>query len=81
VLVRGGRIRRILDKRLKLLAFLLCRPRHSRQYDPLGLKGAGEGGINGGVIASAIDDALGTPGAVTQLPMSPQRVKGLLRRR
>src|SRR6202043_2342915 len=52
-------------------------------HHPLGLKGAGEGGINGvgGVIASAIDDALGIPGAVTQLPMSPQRVKGLLRRR
>src|ERR1700704_407511 len=51
-------------------------------HHPLGLKGAGEGGINGvgGVIASAIDDALGMPGAVTQLPMSPQRVKELLRR-
>jgi len=51
-------------------------------HHPLGLKGAGEGGINGvgGVIASAIDDALGMPGAVTQLPMSPQRVKALLRR-
>jgi len=50
-------------------------------HHPLGLKGAGEGGINGvgGVIASAIDDALGIPGAVTQLPMSPQRVKALLR--
>ena len=51
-------------------------------HHPLGLKGAGEGGINGagGVIASAIDDALGMPGAVTQLPMSPQRVKELLRK-
>jgi aerobic carbon-monoxide dehydrogenase large subunit len=50
-------------------------------HHPLGLKGAGEGGINGvgGVIASAIDDALGMPGAVTELPMSPQRVKALLR--
>ena len=50
-------------------------------HHPLGLKGAGEGGINGvgGVIASAIDDALGMPGAVTQLPLSPQRVKELLR--
>ena len=37
--------------------------------NPLGLKGAGEGGINavGAAIASAIDDALGMPGAVTQL--------------
>ena len=50
-------------------------------HHPLGLKGAGEGGINGvgGVIAGAIDDALGMPGAVTQLPMTPQRVKELLR--
>lgn len=52
-------------------------PRH-----PLGLKGAGEGGITGvgGAIAGAIDDALGMPGAVTQIPMTPQRVKALLRR-
>jgi carbon-monoxide dehydrogenase large subunit len=52
-------------------------------HHPLGLKGAGEGGINGvgGVIASAIDDALGMPGAVTELPMSPQKVKELVRTR
>jgi CO/xanthine dehydrogenase Mo-binding subunit len=52
-------------------------------HHPLGLKGAGEGGINGagGVIASAVDDALGTPGAVRELPITPQRVKELLRRR
>jgi CO/xanthine dehydrogenase Mo-binding subunit len=45
--------------------------------NPLGLKGAGEGGANpvGAAIASAIDDALGRPGAVTQLPISPQRLK------
>jgi CO/xanthine dehydrogenase Mo-binding subunit len=51
-------------------------PRH-----PLGLKGAGEGGINGagGVIASAIDDALQMPGAITRLPVTPQRVRELLR--
>ena len=48
--------------------------------NPLGLKGAGEGGANpvGAVIASAIDDALQRPGAVTQLPMSPQRLKALM---
>ena len=42
--------------------------------------GAGEGGINGagGVIASAIDDALGMPGLIKQLPVSPQRLKALL---
>ena len=49
--------------------------------NPLGLKGAGEGGINpvGAAIASAIDDALQRPGAVTQLPITPQRLKALLR--
>ncbi len=52
-------------------------------HHPLGLKGAGEGGINGvgGVIASAIDDALRMPGAITQLPVTPQRLKELLRQR
>jgi CO/xanthine dehydrogenase Mo-binding subunit len=45
------------------------------------LKGAGEGGANpvGAVIASAIDDALQCPGAVTQLPITPQRLKAILR--
>jgi carbon-monoxide dehydrogenase large subunit len=48
----------------------------------LGLKGAGEGGANpvGAAIASAIDDALQWPGAITQLPVTPQRLKALLRR-
>jgi len=47
----------------------------------LGLKGAGEGGTNpvGALIASAIDDALGRPGAVTRLPITPQRLKTILR--
>jgi CO/xanthine dehydrogenase Mo-binding subunit len=45
----------------------------------LGLKGAGEGGANpvGAAIASAIDDALQRPGAVTRLPISPQRLKAI----
>ncbi len=45
--------------------------------NPLGLKGAGEGGANpvGAVIASAIDDALQRPGTVTQLPVTPQWLK------
>ena len=49
--------------------------------NPLGLKGAGEGGTNpvGAAIASAIDDALGTPGAVTRLPVTPQRLREMLR--
>jgi carbon-monoxide dehydrogenase large subunit len=48
----------------------------------LGLKGAGEGGANavGAAIAAAIDDAIGVPGAVQQLPITPQRLRGLLRK-
>jgi len=48
--------------------------------NPLGVKGAGEGGANavGAAIAAAIDDALGKPGAVTQLPVTPQRLRKLL---
>ncbi len=47
----------------------------------LGLKGAGEGGANavGAAVASAIDDALGRPSAVTQLPVTPPRLRALLR--
>ncbi len=49
--------------------------------NPLGLKGAGEGGANpvGAAIASAIDDALQRPGLVTQLPVTPQRLKEILK--
>ena len=48
--------------------------------NPLGIKGAGESGIApvGAAIASALEDALQAPGAVTQLPLTPQRVKALL---
>ncbi|HZL31768.1 MAG TPA: xanthine dehydrogenase family protein molybdopterin-binding subunit [Pseudolabrys sp.] len=51
--------------------------------NPMGLKGAGEGGANpvGAAIASAIDDALGRPGAVTQLPVTPARLKAIMRGR
>jgi carbon-monoxide dehydrogenase large subunit len=47
----------------------------------LGVKGAGEGGANavGAAIAAAIDDALQWPGAVTELPVTPQRLRELLR--
>jgi aerobic carbon-monoxide dehydrogenase large subunit len=49
--------------------------------NPMGLKGAGEGGINavGAAIAAAIDDAIGMPGAVTELPITPRRLRALLR--
>jgi aerobic carbon-monoxide dehydrogenase large subunit len=46
----------------------------------LGVKGAGEGGANavGAAVAAAIDDALGRPGAVTELPVTPQRLRNIL---
>jgi carbon-monoxide dehydrogenase large subunit/6-hydroxypseudooxynicotine dehydrogenase subunit gamma len=49
--------------------------------NPLGLKGAGEGGINavGAAVAAAIDDAIGIPGAITQLPVTPQRLHAILK--
>jgi CO/xanthine dehydrogenase Mo-binding subunit len=46
----------------------------------LGLKGAGEAGVNGvgAAVAAAIDDAIGIPGAITQLPVPPQRLRDIL---
>jgi carbon-monoxide dehydrogenase large subunit/6-hydroxypseudooxynicotine dehydrogenase subunit gamma len=48
--------------------------------NPLGIKGGGESGISpvGAVIASAIDDAIAHTGAVTQLPVTPLRLKAIL---
>jgi aerobic carbon-monoxide dehydrogenase large subunit len=48
--------------------------------NPLGLKGAGEAGVNGvgAAIAAAIDEAVGIPGAVTRLPVTPQRLREVL---
>jgi aerobic carbon-monoxide dehydrogenase large subunit len=50
--------------------------------NPLGLKGAGEAGVNGvgAAIAAALDDAIGVPGAVTRLPVTPQRLREILDR-
>jgi carbon-monoxide dehydrogenase large subunit/6-hydroxypseudooxynicotine dehydrogenase subunit gamma len=52
--------------------------------NPLGVKGAGEGGVTamGAAIAGAVDDALGRPGAgiIDRLPLSPMRVKAAIRR-
>ena len=50
-------------------------------HNLLGLKGGGEGGINGvgAAIAGAIDQAVGIPGAITQLPVTPQRMKEILK--
>ncbi len=49
--------------------------------NPLGLKGAGEGGVNavGAAVAAAIDDAIGMPGAITRLPVTPQRLREILK--
>ena len=48
--------------------------------NPLGVKGAGEGGITaaGAAIAAALDDALGGTGAIDRLPMTPTRLHELL---
>jgi carbon-monoxide dehydrogenase large subunit/6-hydroxypseudooxynicotine dehydrogenase subunit gamma len=48
--------------------------------NPLGIKGAGEAGITGvgAAVAAAIDDAIGRPGAITRLPVTPQRMKRIL---
>lgn len=45
--------------------------------NPLGVKGAGEGGITavGAAIAAAIDAALDRPGLVTTIPASPDRLR------
>jgi CO/xanthine dehydrogenase Mo-binding subunit len=50
--------------------------------NPLGLKGAGEAGVTavGAALAAAIDDAIGIPGAVTRLPVTPMRLKEILDR-
>ena len=51
--------------------------------NPLGLRGAGEGGINGvgGAIANAVEDALQQSGVITRLPITPQRLKAQIERR
>jgi len=61
---------------------VLLREDHPSPRNPLGIKGAGESGITGvgAAIASAIDQAIGIPGAVTQLPVTPQRLRDILRR-
>ena len=48
--------------------------------NPLGVKGAGEGGINGAgaAIAAAVDDAIGGNGAIDRLPISPTRLHSIL---
>jgi carbon-monoxide dehydrogenase large subunit len=47
--------------------------------NPLGVRGAGEGGISaaGAAVASAVRDALGLAGSVGRLPLTPARVAAL----
>jgi aerobic carbon-monoxide dehydrogenase large subunit len=47
--------------------------------NPLGVRGAGEGGVSavGAAIACAVRDALGLAGGVGALPLTPVRVRGL----
>jgi CO/xanthine dehydrogenase Mo-binding subunit len=51
--------------------------------NPLGAKGAGESGIVavGAAIAGAVSDALGSPSAVTRLPLTPEAVRALIEAR
>jgi carbon-monoxide dehydrogenase large subunit len=48
--------------------------------NPLGIKGAGEAGVNGvgAASAAASDQAVGVPGAVVRLPVTPQRLREIL---
>jgi aerobic carbon-monoxide dehydrogenase large subunit len=50
-------------------------------FNPLGIKGAGEGGSNavGAAIAAAVDDALGRTPSITRVPIHPTMVWRLLR--
>jgi len=50
--------------------------------NPLGVKGAGEGGINaaGAALAAAIDAAIQKPGAVDRLPITSDRLHAMTRR-
>jgi carbon-monoxide dehydrogenase large subunit/6-hydroxypseudooxynicotine dehydrogenase subunit gamma len=59
---------------------VLLREDYVSPLNPLGIKGAGESGVTGvgAAIASAIDEAIGIPGAVTQLPVTPQRLKRIM---
>ena len=47
--------------------------------NPLGVMGAGEGGVSaaGAAVANAVRDALGLAGSVGRLPLTPARVRAL----
>jgi carbon-monoxide dehydrogenase large subunit len=71
----------VTSKEMPLVEVLITEDAPSSR-NPLGLKGAGEAGTNaaGAAIAAAIDDAIGVAGAVTTLPVTPQRLKLILDR-
>jgi carbon-monoxide dehydrogenase large subunit len=62
---------------------VLVREDSPSPLNPLGVKGAGEGGITavGATLASAIDAALQLPGAIDRLPITPDRLHRILHRR
>ena len=62
---------------------VLVREDSPSPLNPLGVKGAGEGGITavGATLASAIDAALQLHGAVDRLPITPDRLHRILHRR
>lgn len=70
----------VTAKEMPKVEVLICEDAPS-PLNPLGLKGAGEGGVTaaGAAIARAIDQAIGMPGAITQLPVTPQRLMKILR--
>jgi len=53
---------------------------HDVETNPLGLKGAGEGGMLAATaaVANAVADALGNEAGVTSLPLTPSRVSELI---
>nr|MBA3262966.1 xanthine dehydrogenase family protein molybdopterin-binding subunit [Thermoleophilaceae bacterium] len=48
--------------------------------NPLGVKGAGEGGVDGAgaVVAAAVEDALGASRAITGVPVVPEHVRAIV---
>ncbi len=60
---------------------LLIREDAPSPINPLGVKGAGEGGITGvgAALAAAVDHAIGRIGTVDRLPMTPDRIFRWLR--
>jgi aerobic carbon-monoxide dehydrogenase large subunit len=58
---------------------LLVRQDAPSPGNPLGVMGAGEGGVSaaGAAVANAVRDALGLAGGVGQLPLTPVRVREL----